>query len=68
MGNTQWFRIFVRKLEGNTQFESPYVGEEFRTSEMYHSHETFFQHSLRILVNIYSTSSITIKNKKEVTL
>ena len=35
---------------------------------MYHSHEKLFKHSLRILINMYSTSSITIKNKKEVTL
>jgi uncharacterized C2H2 Zn-finger protein len=68
MGNIQAFRILVRKREGNILLESPIVGEEFRSSEMYHSHEKFFKHSMRILVNIYSTSSIIIKNKKAVTL
>jgi hypothetical protein len=65
MGNIQAFRILVRKLEGNILLESPYVGEEFKSSEMYHSHEKFFKHSPRILVNVYSTSSITIKTKKK---
>jgi len=32
---------------------------------MYYRHEKFFKHSLRTLVNIYNTASITIKNKKE---
>jgi hypothetical protein len=68
MGNIQALRILVRKLEGNILLESPYEDGDVKSSEMYCSHEKFFKHSLRILVNIYSTASITIRYRKEVTL
>jgi len=42
MGNIQAFRILVRKLEGNILLESPYVGGDVISSEMYYSHKTFF--------------------------
>jgi hypothetical protein len=63
MGYIQAFRILVRNLEGNILLENPYVGEDVKSPEVYHSHEKFLKHSLGILVNIYSTSSITIKKK-----
>jgi hypothetical protein len=42
MGNIKAFRILVKKLEGNMLLESPYVGGDVISSEMYYSHKTYF--------------------------
>jgi len=69
---TEKVEIYLNSLSGPSWLvlgrNLLYVGSDVRSSKMYYRHEKFFKHLLRILVNICSTASITIKNKKKVTL